>query len=124
MYQTKFGSKNQIQFDSAAEYYEFLGYLAKDDGTTKLVWENNDERGAWAAEGRIQFYVEQPAALRARLNHTAGTGNITSRVNCNDFLKHIAKFNHFRFDGSLDKSKICASIPIAHVEDFERGLGL
>ena len=80
MYRSEFGTKNQVRFDTAADYYEFLGYLAKDDGTTQLVWEHNDEQGAWAQEGRIHFKTPQPAALRARLDHTAGTGSIVSRV--------------------------------------------
>ena len=88
MYQAKFGIKDQVCFDTAADYYEFLGYLAKNDGTTKLVWERNNEQGAWGNEGRIHFYEDQPKALNARLSHTAGTGNIISRVNCNDFFEN------------------------------------
>ena len=39
MYQQTFGTKQQISFNSEAEYYELLGYLSKNDATTKLVWE-------------------------------------------------------------------------------------
>lgn len=124
MYRKMFGTKDQIRFDTKADYYRFLGYLAKDDGTTKLVWESNDEQGAWAQEGRIQFYVVQPVALRAKLNHTSGTGTITSRVNCNAFVEHIASHHQFITNGPQNKARIRASIPPAHLKDFDRGLAL
>lgn len=124
MYQNRFGTQDQICFDSEADYYEFLGYLAKRDETTKVVWENNDEQGAWGAEGRILFYTPLPSALRARLKHTSGAGRIVSRVNCNAFVEHIAQYHRFAFDGLQDEAKIRASIPAAHIEDYERGLRL
>lgn len=124
MYRNRFGTRNQVRFRNAADYYEFLGYLAKDDGTTLIVWENNDEQGAWAAEGRIQFYMNPPAALRARLNHTAGTGNIVSRVNCNEFVEHIAQHHNVSPNGLQDRARIRASIPAAHITDFDRGFAL
>ena len=122
MYISTFGTRNQVQFDCPADYYEFLGYLAKEDRTTKIVWENNDEQGAWAQEGRIHFYLTQPAALRARLNHTAGVGNIFSRVNCNDFVQHIKRHHRFISNNSQNIAIIRASIPAAHNGDFDRGL--
>jgi len=124
MYRNSFGTRNQVNFDNEADYYEFLGYLAKDDNTTRLVWEHNDEQGAWAKEGRIQFYVAQPAALRAKLSHTAGIASIVSRVNCNDFLEHIVLYHHFVFNGSQKAVNIRSSIPAAYKADFDRGLAL
>ena len=124
MYRRTFGTKDQVRFDAAADYYEFLGYLAKDDGTTQLVWEHNDEQGAWAQEGRIHFNVPQPAALRARLNHTAGVGSIISRVNCNDSIEHIAQHHHFVSNGPQNEPRIRASISAANPADFDRGLAL
>lgn len=124
MYRKIFGTKAQIRFDTQADYYEFLGYLAKNDGTSKLVWECNDEQGAWAQEGRIQFYVAQPVGLRAKLKHTSGTGSITSRVNCNAFVEHIAQYHHVISNGPQNKAKIRASIPPVHLKDFDRGLAL
>jgi hypothetical protein len=124
MYHNVFGTRDQIRFDTAEDYYEFLGYLAKDDGTTKLVWEHNDEQGAWAEEGRIQFYVMPPAALHARLNHTSGVGKVVSRVNCNAFVEHIAQHHHFIINGSQDIARIRVSIPAGHIADFDRGLAL
>lgn len=124
MYRDTFGTKNQIRFASEAEYYELLGYLAKNDGTTKLVWERNDEQGAWAEEGRIQSYEAWPTNLSANVKHTAGTGNIVSRINCNEFVEHIAQQHHFVPNGVQDVAIIRASIPAAYVSAFDRGLAL
>lgn len=122
MYKQKFGQKNQVQFNSVTDYYEFLGYLAKEDNTTKIVWECNDEQGAWGQEGRIQFYVAQPTRLHVMLHHTLGVGSIISRVNCNEFIEHLVTHHHFLSNGLQDRAKIRATIPIAHEADFDRGL--
>ena len=124
MYRNRFGTRGQIRFLIDDDYYEFLGYLAKGDGTTSLVWEQNEEQGAWGEEGRIQFYVRPPVALRAKLNHTAGTGKVVSRVNCNDFVEHISQHHHFTSTGSQDIARIRASVPAEHITDFDRGSAL
>ncbi len=124
MYRPKFGTNDQICFDTEPDYYEFLGYIAKDDGTTKIVWEHNDEQGAWGAEGRIQFYGMPPGALRAKLEHTAGAGSITSRVNCNAFIKHIKEYHNFVSNCPQNIANIRTSIPAPHLSDFDRGLAL
>lgn len=124
MYINAFGKNNQVSFNNEADYYEFLGYLAKNNRSTIIVWENNDQQGAWAAEGRIQFYTSPPATLRARLIHTSGVGSIVSRVNCNDFVEHIAKYHHFISNGIQNVATIKKSIPARHIIDFDRGLAL
>lgn len=124
MYQPTFGTKQQITFNSEAEYYEFLGYLSKSDGTTILVWEHNDEQGAWAKEGRILFFVAQPAALRANLLHTAGVGNITTRVNCNEFILNIIGDHHFELGETQNIPNIRATVPNQYHADFDGGLQL
>ena len=124
MYRNLFGTKGQVWFDTAADYYEFLGYLAKDDGTTKLVWEHNDEQGAWGQEGRIHFNTPQPKALKAKLSHTAGNGVVITRVNCNDFVNHIAEHHLFKPNGSQNQVEINKTIPEEYHNDFDRGLAL
>lgn len=124
MYRKLFGTKYQVQFDTAEDYYEFLGYLSKEDGTTKLVWEHNDEQGAWGEEGRIHFNKLQPKALNAKLSHTSGNGSTISRVNCNEFVNHIAEHHFFQPNGTQSKAKIRKTIPEEYLIDFDRGLTL
>lgn len=124
MYNSSFGTKNQISFNSESEYYEFLGFLAKSDGTTVLVWEDNDLAGAWAKEGRILFFISQPATLRANLLHTAGVGKIVSRVNCNEFLINIRNNHGFVLGETQDIPAILATVPVQFQPYFEVGLQL
>ena len=122
MYKQSFGSRWQIQFADEHEYYKFLGYLAKSDGTTSLVWEHNEDQGAWASEGRIQ--ILSPIPYPFQLQKTAGVGNILSRVNCNEFIENI-RINHKFITGKYqDIVNIRTTIPEEYMMDFEEGLAL
>lgn len=124
MYRNEFGTKQQIEFDSESEYYEFLGYLAKSDGSTNLVWERNDESGAWGPEGRIEFNQASPSSLGANLLHTAGRDSIVSRVNCNEFVTHIVDQHSFEYGSTQDRDVIKSTIPTEYHPDFDRGFNL
>lgn len=56
MAQLTFGTKQQIQFASDNDFFEALGFLSKNDGTTSIHWEHNENQGAWGSEGRIHCY--------------------------------------------------------------------
>jgi len=124
MYKATFGTRSQITFNSESEYYELLGYLAKGDGTTRLVNEPNDLSGAWTEEGRIHFYTPQPDGIRANLLHTAGTGNIVTRVNCNEFVDNIITNHQFQYGETQETTNIRATVPAEFLEDFDNGLQL
>jgi hypothetical protein len=123
MYQTTFGTRNQVQFRNEHEYYELLGYLAKSDRTNSLVWEHNEEQGAWGSEGRIQFNTSnRPYA--ATHPHTAGVGNIISRVNCNEFVQNLSENHNFAYGNTQNEDTIRETIPEQYIADFDRGLNL
>lgn len=124
MYQQTFGNKAQISFNSEAEFYEFLGYLTKNDGTTILVWEPNDQSGAWAQEGRILFFTKPPQNLRVTLMHTAGVGKIKTRVNCNEFLENIRRDHSFSLGEVQDENIIRSTVPQQYKGDFDNGRNL
>lgn len=117
-----FGTQNQMQFADDHEFFQFLGYLAKSNGTTSLVWEHNENQGAWGSEGRIHLYMPFPVAWNVRI--TAGNAGIYGRINCNDFVECICNsygFVHGKFqniDGIKNK------IPANYLPDFELGLNL
>jgi len=121
MYQSSFGTRNQVQFSNEHEYYELLGFLAKSDDTTSLVWEHNENQGAWGSEGRIQFFTSV-LPFTATLHHTAGVGNIVSRVNCNEFVENLDRNHNFVMGGQQNVTAIRATIPSNYLTDFERGL--
>jgi hypothetical protein len=125
MYKPTFGTKNQITFTNAQEYYQLLGFLAKNDGSTEIHWEPNDLSGAWGPEGRLHFYVNPPTTLKANLHLTAGNTSILHRVNCNEFVENIIN-NHNFIEGSTTQNlvSIRATIPHKYIADFEDGLSL
>lgn len=123
MYQQSFGSIGQIQFQNEHQYYEMLGYLAKSDGTSSLVWEHNENQGAWGSEGRIKFYI-QNIPLGANLILTAGVGNVIHRVNCNEFVQNIATNHAFVMGGNQNINAIRNTVPNQFHADFDRGLNL
>lgn len=124
MYKNVFGTKSQVVFSTAEDYYEFLGYLARNDSSTEIVWEDNQLQGAWGSEGRIHFFVPQPPALQAKLLHTAGVGNIVSRVNCNEFVEHINRYHGFVCSGTQNTRLVRTTVPTNYHADFDRGLSL
>jgi len=123
MYQARFGTQGQMAFANASDYYELLGFLCNNNGSTSIVAEPNDEQGAWTWEGRIQFHVVPPAALRARLSHTAGRGtSIVSRVNCNEFVVDILTNHAFVVGATQAQAAVLMTVPRQHIPDFNRGL--
>ncbi|GAB3508980.1 hypothetical protein [Emticicia fontis] len=125
MYQQHFGSVQQIKFDNESEYYELIGLLAKNDGSTSLAWEPNDEKGtAWGKEGRIQFH-RYPINLSCYLKYTAGNGgNISKRVNCNEFIQNLINNHGFVMGATQNISSIRSTVPPQYHVDFDRGLQL
>lgn len=125
MNQLAFGKKNQIVFASENDFYESLGFLAKSDGTISLVWEHNEDQGAWGSEGRIQCYKNIsifPVALSRAF--TAGTGNILYRINCNEYVNHIV-VNHNFVIGEIQNSRsIRMTVPPQYYQDYDRGINL
>lgn len=122
MYKQSFGHNQQIQFADEHEYYKFLGYLAKSDGSTSLVWEHNEDQGAWASEGRILFF--SPIPYPFQLQQTAGVNNIQFRVNCNEFVENIRSEHNFIMGKSQNVSSIRTTIPRQYLIDFQGGLAL
>ena len=103
MYKKSFGINGQIQFANEHEYYKLIGFLAKSDGSTSLVWEHNEEQGAWGSEGRIQI------------------GNIINRLNCNEFVQEIVRNHGFVMGVQQDKENVLETIPDEFKKDFEEG---
>lgn len=124
MYKSSFGSLGQIQFANEREYFMFLGFLAKSDGSTSLTWEHNEEQGAWASEGRIHILTPLPLPYPFNVSLTAGVGNIVARINCNEFVENIRDNHNFIMGSRQNISSIRGTIPHQHLQDFDAGLAL
>lgn len=124
MYKQNFGHNSQIQFANEHEFYKFLGYLAKSDGSTSLVWEHNENQGAWGSEGRIQIHANNMPQLW-QISLTAGNGgNVINRINCNEFVENICTQHGFIYGGIQNVSQIQSTIPQQYIDDFIDGLNL
>lgn len=115
------GRNGQVRFASEQEYYRIIGYLARSKGETELTWEHNEEQGAWGSEGRIHFY-DDIQKFPNNFSYTKGRGNVTYRVNCNDFVEHLS--NRFKFvQGKYQNiAAIRQSIPQEWVKYFDEGV--
>lgn len=87
-----------IEYSSWESFAFALGYLANaihyrninNSGLIELHFEGNDIQGAWGKEGRIHYYGSKSYLASAFSDwynaKSAGTGNITYRVNSNDYM--------------------------------------
>lgn len=123
MYKSNFGKYNQISFSNEHEYYQALGYLARNVGATSIHWEHNEEQGAWGSEGRIHFYV-YTTKIPGNFSLTSGNGNVIYRTNCNEFIEHIIKYHNFVFNNIQNLQEILKTIPNEYEEDFNIGLNI
>lgn len=124
MEKREFGKKKQVCFRNDEEYYMFLGYLAKCDESTSIVWEHNEEQGAWGCEGRIQVHV-QSLPFSWKIGLTAGNGgNVKYRINCNEFVDYICRNHGFICNGRQSIEKILSTIPSQYHKNFVCGLKL
>ena len=57
MYKQSFGSIGQMQFANEQEYYRLLGYLAKSNGSTELVWEGMKSKELGRVKVELSFYL-------------------------------------------------------------------
>ena len=125
MAQLIFGTKQQIQFASDSDFFEALGFLSKNDGTTSINWEHNENQGAWGSEGRIHCY-KNIANFPAYFSNafSSGVSNIIHRINCNEYIEYLATNHDFQFGHNQDVNAITATIPAQYLGDFNRGLNL
>lgn len=104
-----------VKFMSWEGYAKSLGYLANVShyrnnpvtgnsyGLIELHVERNDVQGAWGKEGRIHYYgndaflnLEFPDWYNCK---SEGVGNITSRINSNDYMYSLV--NDFGFQVNI-----------------------
>lgn len=117
------GKNRQINA-TESDYYEFIGYLANHPRVVSIVWEENQEQGAWAREGRIHFKTDRYQYFQAKgFNFTAGTQGTLARLNCNSFIENLNRLG-FQQGAEQDLNAIRANIDPQYINDFNRGVNL
>ena len=88
----------------------------------RLVWENNQDQGAWGHECRIQI-LDRLADFQNLYSGrvSAGVGNILGRINCNQYLEYLTKHHNFSFESDPDYHSVRATVPTAYQKDFDDG---
>ena len=123
MAQLIFGINQQIRFANDIEFFEALGFLSKNNGTTSIHWEHNENQGAWGSEGRIHCYQNIPSFPPYFSNaFSAGVNNIINRINCNEYIEYISQNHNFVLGHQQNHANILATVPAIHIADFNRGL--
>ncbi len=116
-----YGKNHQITFQDLAEKYKFIGYLTNHN--VFLQWEHNEQQGAWGQEGRIAFTSDHVTLHFPHLLYTAGVGNYTSRLNCNDFVQELFQLG-FSKGNTQNTNLIRGNIQPACFPYFDAGCSL
>ena len=96
--------------------------MPESDGSTSIVWEHNENQGAWGSEGRIQIHTANMPNIW-NLRYTAGNGGaVLQRVNCNEFVDNIRRDHGFVYGKIQNVDIIRNTVPIQYQADFDRGL--
>ncbi|MFA0196690.1 hypothetical protein AB4501_25830 [Vibrio sp. 10N.222.55.E8] len=120
-----FGSRSPyLVFSNEKHFYYALGFLvhAIETRSCRLVWENNQDLGAWGHECRIQIFNRISEFENLYTNRvSAGVGNILGRINCNQYLEHLTQHHSFSFQSEPDYQSVKATVPIVYQQDFDDG---
>lgn len=123
--QLSFGSRSPyLNFSHEQHFYYALGFLVRaiETKACKLVWENNQNQGAWGYECRIQIFdrlADFKNLYTGRVS--AGVGNILGRINCNQYLEYLTQHHGFSFQSVPDFHSVKATVPVNFQQDFNDG---
>lgn len=130
----KLNGWNKLSFQNEHEYYELLGFLAKDDSAVKLVTEDNKQSGAGGAQTR--FYLKAGVdvnSLPRPLKEAYLTGNDPVRLSETAYIRNLQEKHHFEkreISGANDYithwyktsyEDVLSTVPKQYVSDFKRG---
>ena len=123
---------NVLKFANDREYYEVLGFLAKDEEYVRVYTESNDKSGAWAPQGRMLLrnvnVKSLPEALMkafetstdGRISETKYVRNLKEN---HGFIKEVdptgSDFTKWLYKESIEK--VLETVPAEHENDFYRG---
>ena len=117
-----YGTIGQIHFTDAHEYYYVLGLLAMANRTS-IVWEHNENQGAWGSEGRIHIFADM-VLFSPYFDITTGTGRAIGRTNCNEYVSKLLNRHNFGLGKVQNIPLIMSTVPRQYWSDFIRGLAV
>ncbi len=84
---------NVLKFADEREYYEVLGFLAKDEEYIRVYTESNDKSGAWALQGRLLLRNVDISSLPEPLMKAFET-SLDGRISETKYVRNL-KENHY-----------------------------
>ncbi len=123
---------NVLKFNNKNEYYEVLGFLAKDEEYIRIYTESNEKSGAWSGQGRMSLRnVDIDLLPRALLD--AFKTSVDGRISETKYVRHLKKDHNFTkevdptgsdytkrlYKESLEK--VLETVPKEYENDFYRG---
>lgn len=131
MAQLDWGIGIGLHFEDNEEYYETLGYLAKNPALVDVYTHDNDKSGAWAGQGKLQTRVAKknlPEGLRRsfilsgddRLSVTDYVRNLIDNHGFDDYEDPTGYLYTF-YRMPSDVSNVRATVPTRYLDDFDRG---
>ncbi len=120
-----FGSRSPyLVFSNEQHFFYALGFLVRASETKAcdLVWEDNQDQGAWGHECRIRVYdrlAEFKNLYTGRVS--AGVGNILGRINCNQYIEYLTQHHKFRLQSVPDYHSVKNTVPVDFRQDFDDG---
>lgn len=131
MAQLDWGNGIGLHFKNDKEYYEKLGFLAKNPSLVSVYTHKNDRSGAWAGQGKLHNHIDKgmlPAGLRRsfvasgddRLSVTDYVRNLVHNHAFNDFRDPTGNsYTLYRFPESVGNVRL--TVPQKHYADFDAG---
>lgn len=131
MVQLDWGTGIGLHFHDEAEYYETLGYLAKNPALVDVYTHDNDRSGAWAGQGKLQTRVNKSSLPDGLRRSFVLSGD--DRLSVTDYVRNLV-YNHafkqyydptgnyytfYRFPNTVADVK--ATVPRKFWSDFDRG---
>ncbi|MBQ1992997.1 MAG: hypothetical protein II243_00835 [Lachnospiraceae bacterium] len=124
-----------MNFDSEKEYYEALGFLAKDEEHVRVYTENNDKASEWAVQGRMSLRNVSVDSLPEALMNVFET-SADVRISEPRYVRNLMENHNFTkevdpigsdFTKRLYKEmleKVLETVPEEFENDFYRGYHL
>lgn len=122
-----------LEFESEAEYFEVLGFLAKDSRPIDIFTHENQRSGARAPQGKlkINFSGRIPEALAWAFDQSSDdrlsvSDYVDNLVQCHAFTRFVdptgRQYTYHIYPESIEAVR--STVPQQYKQDFDRGYNL
>lgn len=120
-----------LHFNNDAEYYEALGFLAKNPPLVVVYTHDNDKSGAWSGQGKLETRIAKsalPDGLR-RSFLLSGDDRLSVSEYVQNLITNHAFSNFYDPTGNLytfyrmpnNPNDVRLTVPNEYLADFDRG---